>query len=94
MNDLMIWSCFQKRSDSSVDWISEEYSKPDGTPCIVNIYETIDGYLELTNSQWQIFISSYSNDEELLSVLEFMALAEENILKKSDIIDSFISKNS
>lgn len=94
MNDLMIWSCFQQRSDNSIDWISEEYSKSDGTPCVVNIYETIDGCFELTNSQWQVFISSLSNDDELLSVLEFMALAEENVLKKSNIIDSFISKNS
>lgn len=93
MDDLMIWSCFRQRSDCTIDWIAEEYFKPDGTSCVVNIYEEIGWSYELTNSQWQVFINSCSDTIQLLSILEYMALAEENVLRSANTINTYISNN-
>lgn len=83
MNNINTISNFISQSDTSLNYIHEE------TGNVINIYKTIEGSYELSNEIGTLFISSCSDSDELLSIIDYMSNAETilNISKYNKISD-------
>lgn len=81
---LNVMTNMKPRNDSSIDYISD-----DGY--IVNIFTTIEWDLELTNSIWgQIFLSSFTSNDQLISVIEYMIECEKIIKINNKLLQQWI----
>lgn len=70
ISELQNYSNFVKNEDCSLMWINPENNYQ------VNIFEWISGEYELSNDIWTIYLDSRPDDNDLLSIMEYMTEAE------------------
>jgi len=70
ISELQNYSNFVKNEDCSLMWINPENNYQ------VNIFECISGEYELSNDIWTIYLDSRPDDNDLLSIMEYMTEAE------------------